>query len=405
MSRPLFISYSRSDHSAVVPLLAELRAAGFDPWLDQTSIPISVPWLDEIQKAIRSSELVLMIDSPAWRESANCQAELRIAEGLGKVLVSLPLASSDRWLAAVESAYGRLGVAEIAYARLLGDSYRWQAAGRSRTHLASGRLLREYRRLLRERATPDFEASAFVARSVRATRARSLRAVLASTLTVSLFLGYQISRGLHDELTKRDEERAAELAVTSTVNARLRLAPYAGLQQAIISARQAGASSYVGNAALALALELNLPVSISNPTGRPPGTASALGSTIVERGTARAVLNSATNLVRITDGANDLRIPATGAVTAMAWSPAGDRLAIADAGGVSVIRLPQGRTVAVLRGLDGAVDHLTWSGESRIEGRAGELRATWQLPGTLLAQTKSWFMGLAANGDGSQESF
>jgi WD40 repeat protein len=402
MSRPLFISYSRTDHAAVLPLLDQLRAAQYDPWLDQTSIPVSVPWLDEIQKAIRSAELVLVIDTPAWRASNNCQVELRIAQSLGKVIVGLNAAQPGAWLTAVERAYSGLGGAEIAYARLLGDSYRWRAAGQRRTHMASGRLLKVYRRLLRARPHPDAHAVAFVARSVRAARFRFLRAALATTLTISLVLGYALSRSLHDELIRRDQQRSAQLAVTSMVNTKLDQAPYAGLQQAITSARQEGTSSYVGNAALASALELNLPVSIDNPSHQRPQPASALAATTARRGTSTATLDIDVNVVRVKGPSGELRIPTTGAVTALAWSPDGDRLAIADSRGVSVIRLPQGRTIAVLRGLEGAVDNLTWPAEDRIEGRAGELIATWGLSGTILAKTTSWFMDLAANSDGTK---
>ena len=403
MSNPVFISYSRSDHHLVVPLLEELSTEGLDPWLDQTSIPVSVPWMDEITKAVRAAELVIAVDSSTWRASPNCQRELRLAEDLDKTILYLDPDTPDEWQGVVRRAYERLGETEMMRAQLLGDSFRWQAAGHQRHHLPTGRLLRVYKAISRTQNAVDDLASAYVTSGVRAARIRWLRGGLATLLTFALQFGFRVSSKLEESLLELDEQRAADLALTSEVSGKLAQNPYWGLEAAISFGREWGSASFTAAESLAVVLGVDLPVAVDNPVGiRPKPAAPLEDGARLSSGSQVAVLTMASNSVEVDGPDGYSRIPVNGAVTALAWSPEGDRLAIADARGVSVVRMPEGRTTAVLRGLDGAVDRLRWDGSSRVVGSAGTIAATWQLQGEVLAESESWFMGLAASPDRSR---
>jgi len=402
MSNPVFISYSRTDLELAVPLLDWLRSVGLDPWLDQTSIPVSVPWFDEITKAVRQAELVLVVDSPAWRGSANCQKEFQLARELGKEVVILDSDAPDDWQERIRHRYEQLSGAEMMRAQLLGDSFRWQSAGRQRHHLPTGRLLRVYRALALERRGLDGLALDFVLQGRRAANRVRLRRGLAALLTWLLYLGFDVGRDLQDELEAHDEERAAELAVTSAVMSGLARDPYPALREIIATARERG-SSWATAEAVRLGLETNLPFSIDNPADSRPRPAAPLpDGAQISQGSTAATYDAATHAVRVSDTAGLTTIRARGAVTALAVSVDGDRLAVADSGGVSVIRLPQGTTITVLRGLDGAVDSLRWADASTVEATAGAITARWRLEGEPLALTGSWYMDLAASPDRSR---
>jgi len=54
-----FISYSRDNSDFAVRLARDLRAAGFDIWLDQLDIRTGARWDDEVEKALVNSTTFL----------------------------------------------------------------------------------------------------------------------------------------------------------------------------------------------------------------------------------------------------------------------------------------------------------------------------------------------------------
>ncbi len=82
-----FISYSRANSDFAVRLASDLKAAGFDVWLDQLDIPTGARWDDEIEKALEKSNIFLIILSPESIESQNVKDEVGYAIDAGKSIL------------------------------------------------------------------------------------------------------------------------------------------------------------------------------------------------------------------------------------------------------------------------------------------------------------------------------
>ena len=74
-----FISYSRVNQQVAIRLACELKSAGFCIWLDQFDIPTGARWDDEIEKALRESQIFLFIMTPASIISDNAKDEVGYA--------------------------------------------------------------------------------------------------------------------------------------------------------------------------------------------------------------------------------------------------------------------------------------------------------------------------------------
>ena len=59
-----FICYSRDNSDFVVRLARDLKAAGFDVWLDQLDIPKGARWDDAIEEAVERSSTFMIVLSP-----------------------------------------------------------------------------------------------------------------------------------------------------------------------------------------------------------------------------------------------------------------------------------------------------------------------------------------------------
>jgi formylglycine-generating enzyme required for sulfatase activity len=79
-----FISYSRVNSAFVVRLAKDLKAAGFDVWLDQLDIPKGARWDDEIEAAVERSSTFMIVLAPESIESQNVKDELSYAIDSGK---------------------------------------------------------------------------------------------------------------------------------------------------------------------------------------------------------------------------------------------------------------------------------------------------------------------------------
>jgi hypothetical protein len=92
-ARPLqtFISYSRVNQQFALRLAGELKSAGFSVWMDQFDIPTGSRWDDEIEKALRESQIFLFIMTPASIASENAKDEVGYAIDHGKRILPVLL--------------------------------------------------------------------------------------------------------------------------------------------------------------------------------------------------------------------------------------------------------------------------------------------------------------------------
>jgi TIR domain len=75
----LFVSYSRKDAATVRQLVAALEAAGHDVWIDTDDIRGSERWRTSVATAIRGSDVVLLVVSPAAMASSSVEREISVA--------------------------------------------------------------------------------------------------------------------------------------------------------------------------------------------------------------------------------------------------------------------------------------------------------------------------------------
>jgi tetratricopeptide (TPR) repeat protein len=85
----IFISYSRTDSDFADRLQADLLARNFDAWVDRHEIVGSQNWQDEIEKAIQTCDVMLMILSPKALESEYVIEEYRYAKTLKRRILPL----------------------------------------------------------------------------------------------------------------------------------------------------------------------------------------------------------------------------------------------------------------------------------------------------------------------------
>ena len=71
----IFISYSREDVAFARDLRERLIALGHQPWMDLFDIPAGARWPDEIDRALRSADVIVGVMSPASLDSTNVKDE------------------------------------------------------------------------------------------------------------------------------------------------------------------------------------------------------------------------------------------------------------------------------------------------------------------------------------------
>src|SRR5260370_16207107 len=77
----VFISYPRSEDVFVKCLLEDVRAHGFQAWLDKTNIdPGSTDWETAIRDAVRNAYAIVLIASPRVTKSLYIKGELNLAK-------------------------------------------------------------------------------------------------------------------------------------------------------------------------------------------------------------------------------------------------------------------------------------------------------------------------------------
>ena len=82
--RKTFLSYSRVNKDFALRLAKELKSEGFDIWLDQLDIPAGSRWDREVERALKESEIFMIILTPASVDSENVLDEIGYAIDNGK---------------------------------------------------------------------------------------------------------------------------------------------------------------------------------------------------------------------------------------------------------------------------------------------------------------------------------
>ena len=77
--RKTFLSYSRANQDFALRLARELKAEGFNIWLDQLDIPPGARWDDELEKALETCEIFMVILTPASMGSKDVKDEIGYA--------------------------------------------------------------------------------------------------------------------------------------------------------------------------------------------------------------------------------------------------------------------------------------------------------------------------------------
>lgn len=90
----IFISYARSDRQIAGRLVAELRRAGRDCWLDTSEITGDGIWEAAIAEGIERAYAVVTLVSAAANTSKWVRVEFLLAEKRGKPIVPLPVAKA-----------------------------------------------------------------------------------------------------------------------------------------------------------------------------------------------------------------------------------------------------------------------------------------------------------------------
>src|SRR2546423_6053235 len=75
----IFCSYARGDAEFALKLAKELRSAGAELWVDQLDISPGERWDQAVEKALHTSEHMLVILSPLAVDSPNVMDEVAFA--------------------------------------------------------------------------------------------------------------------------------------------------------------------------------------------------------------------------------------------------------------------------------------------------------------------------------------
>jgi hypothetical protein len=100
MSKRIFISYGTADAREIAEWLFQgLRDLGYEPWWDKAQLPQQAgrAWDEQIEKAIRSSDVVLALMSPhSVRPQGECRNEINFACDQSKPVVPVMVRKCDR---------------------------------------------------------------------------------------------------------------------------------------------------------------------------------------------------------------------------------------------------------------------------------------------------------------------
>jgi hypothetical protein len=94
----VFLSYPHSERLCAENLARRMRRAGFELWIDDDAIEPGTPdWEANIRVALTNSFALVVLSSPATVESQYVQAEIKLAQKLGRPVIPLWVRGDD-WL-------------------------------------------------------------------------------------------------------------------------------------------------------------------------------------------------------------------------------------------------------------------------------------------------------------------
>ncbi len=91
MAEDVFVSYSRRDTDRVMPIVRQLRDAGYSIWLDDGHIEAASLWAEQIVEGIKSCKVLLFMISEESINSHNVLKEVMLASELKKVILPVYL--------------------------------------------------------------------------------------------------------------------------------------------------------------------------------------------------------------------------------------------------------------------------------------------------------------------------
>ncbi len=256
----IFISYSRANTAVVDEIATALTSAGAPIWLDRRDIPVSFPWFEEVRGAISGSSLVAVCETLEWYGSEACRLELMATRQYGKRIVYVdPAQGTESAAARILTAYRATTDVQRTHSELLRRSADWDRADRPRNALATGRLLRRLRQVVRAEdlaLTPQARDYIVAARR-RDRRRRTLAAIGASVLALSL-----TTLRVVDEVQKRAQSMIAQentnLIGSAAARRKLESDVYAALSESSAQVQQ-GKRSYLLRERLMDALNVPVP--------------------------------------------------------------------------------------------------------------------------------------------------
>lgn len=407
----ILISYSRADSAQVLPVVQQLRDAGLPVWIDERDIPCSVPWFKEIQSAILASSLVVVFDSPNWRDSPNCAAEAAQAAAVQVPVVYVQLVDSgpnDARRAIMEAVSG-LDPDSDARTELRVLCHEWEEQDRPLSGLVGITQMARFRPVYADEAHPATELeNAFATASLlKATLGLVGKAVGFVLFTAVTWAGIAILPGpVKGALLSRletqgsiDAQTLSRVAATTLSADALAGADYA--QQA--ARRPDPVSGFQLDEALVNALANPLPVASTEKEAAqqeplPRGVLQARShdgrwvATTQAGGRTLRILNSAS-------GAVYRSIRTAGSVTALAFSPDDRTIACGTAGEVALYSIARGLLVQRYRGSPAPIRAIGWSSKERtinaklLDGRT----VTWlaDLATTVRSEPGRWYTAAA----------
>ena len=361
----VFLSYSRVDSAPALAIADDLRRNGLEVWLDQRDIPVSVPWLEEIEAAIRGAALMLVLDSDHWRASENCQAELSIAERWS--VSQVRVRSADTVVGDVLIALAQRTPEDAVRTELFVRAGDWASHGHPRGALVSGRTLGRYAAVAqRNQARLPREVSEFIGTCYRRQRRRKVLSKIGVLSAIALIIGGIATYGALG-LTNSSIDTAIESMDNSArYDVLYQMNPYSHLDYL---ARAADVDSWLVDLQFARGFSGLLPqqvVDAENPDAArlvPPsqiGVMSALGPD----GTSRAEVATGSTLVITDEVTGETRrvLTAGSRPSTIAWSPDGSWLAVGTGSDVELLDVRHGNSSQILRGSTGRVTGLSVTG-------------------------------------------
>jgi WD40 repeat protein len=424
----VFVSYSRTDDPWVEKLIEVLSAKRVRTWQDQSDLPVSVPWMEQIQDAIEESSIVLFCDSPRSRSSDPCAFELATASKLSKPICTVAVGGDEQ--AAAAAVIDRLGsldpVLEL-QTELLVRSRDWDRAGRPRGALVGSRQRRRLSRGLAGGVIASAVETAFLAASQRRSMRLLIVSLLGSGIVGFSILGGLTLQGVQSRYSQINAQQAAIYERTNQALKATKLDPYNGLRLAgRLGNLESAAEADIITGALsdpvpddAFTVPPGARRFATNPVGRLVMVIGGDGSTwlraadavsqrTAKRGSETAPRRSAgawkaraedkSGIVRVLHGSKLFRrIALPAPPSALVVSPDGRQLAAGVGTEVKLVELDSGLIRTTLRGAPSDVSDLAWSSDSgRVWAISNRTVVSWSARQgrVLLNEPQRWFQAI-----------